>query len=145
MAEAQPASESSEQTASAPLPEPLLEDTQASDISRLFTATHEQLLQLVCDLLYLRQANGHMERGLVLRNRAVMCLIMLSMKLFRLHAAFLMLRCQTGHVPSSCRGTSVGGMTRTLRRSMALAASLLSRVCSSWLTCCKPSIQKQLH
>lgn len=61
MAEAQPASESSKQTASAPLPEPLLEDTQASDISRLFTATHEQLLQLVCDLLYLRQANGHME------------------------------------------------------------------------------------
>lgn len=61
VAEGQPASESAEQTASAPLPEPPLEDTQASDISRLFTATHEQLLQLVCDLPYLRQANGHME------------------------------------------------------------------------------------
>ena len=145
MADVQPASESAEQTASAPLPEPPLEDTQASDISRLLTATHEQLLQLVCDLLFLKQANGHMERGLVLRNCAVLCLMMLSVKLYRLHAAFLMLRCQTGYVPSSCRGTSVGGMTWTLRRSMALAASSLSRVCSSWLTCCKPSIPKQPH
>ena len=50
MAEAQPASESAEQTASAILPQAPCEDTQPSDNSRLFTATHEQLLQLVCNL-----------------------------------------------------------------------------------------------
>jgi hypothetical protein len=51
VAEAQPASESAEQTASAILPQAPCKDTQASDNSRLFTATHEQLLQLVCNLL----------------------------------------------------------------------------------------------